>query len=307
MCRGGAASPCRPSRTARGRRPGGSCSRTAVPTSLSTEPPLPITIPFCDSRSTRISQRMRGPLPLGDPGRDRVRQLVAGDGEQLLAHELGDPERLGHVGDHVVGVVAAGPRAGGRRGARRARRRRRRSCADTGKYSLSSSSRGLRSCVEHLVRLARCRPCSRRRPRRAARRAATNRSPRPSGSVASITRHTTSTSPSASVAVALSRVPSAVPGLWMPGVSTNTICASGRVSTPRTWVRVVCGLSETIVTFVPRMRLSSVDFPTLGRPTSVTNPERNVTSSSSSATGSQSGSAVTRTRADAAAVDLLDA
>ena len=32
--------------------------------------------------------------------------------QQLLAHELGHPERLGHVGDHVVGVVAAGPRAG---------------------------------------------------------------------------------------------------------------------------------------------------------------------------------------------------
>ena len=62
----------------------------------------------------------------------------------------------------------------------------------------------------------------------------------------------------------------------MPGVSTNTIWESGRCSTPRTSVRVVCGLSETIDTFVPRIELSSVDFPTLGRPTKVQNPERNV-------------------------------
>ena len=32
-------------------------------------------------------------------------QLLPGHGQQLLAHELGHPEGLGHVGDHVVGVV----------------------------------------------------------------------------------------------------------------------------------------------------------------------------------------------------------
>jgi hypothetical protein len=36
--------------------------------------------------------------------------------------------------------------------------------------------------------------------------------------------------------------------------------------------RVVCGRSETIDTFVPRIRLSKVDLPAFGRPTSVTNP-----------------------------------
>ena len=35
----------------------------------------------------------------------RVRQLVGHPVEQLLAHEVGHPERLGHVGDHPVGVV----------------------------------------------------------------------------------------------------------------------------------------------------------------------------------------------------------
>jgi hypothetical protein len=90
--------------------------------------------------------------------------------------------------------------------------------------------------------------------------------------VASTTRHTTSTPVTASVAVSFSRVPRVVFGLWIPGVSTNTTCASGRFSTPRTWLRVVWGLSETMLTLTPRMRLSSVDFPTFGRPTNVTSP-----------------------------------
>ena len=59
----------------------------------------------------------------------------------------------------------------------------------------------------------------------------------------------------------------------MPGVSTNTTWASGRVSTPRTWVRVVWGLSDTMVTFWPRIWFNNVDLPTLGRPTRVTKPD----------------------------------
>src|SRR5688572_448557 len=39
----------------------------------------------------------------------------------------------------------------------------------------------------------------------------------------------------------------------------------------RRW-RVVCGLSETIASFSPSTRLSSVDLPALGRPTSATAP-----------------------------------
>src|SRR5688500_6141046 len=38
--------------------------------------------------------------------------------------------------------------------------------------------------------------------------------------------------------------------------------------------RVVCGLSETIASFTPTRRLSSVDLPAFGRPTSATKPER---------------------------------
>ena len=69
------------------------------------------------------------------------------------------------------------------------------------------------------------------------------------------------------------RSPSSVRGLWMPGVSSSTSCDVGVVRTPRIWVRVVCGRSETMATFVPTSRFTSVDFPTLGRPTSDTNPD----------------------------------
>ena len=149
----GAASRARPSpgsRGTRGRRAAPRAPRApAVPASLSTAPPLPITIPFCDSRSTRIRARKRrirrrssgssasasrvlvvvGLDLLGDHG-DRVRQLVAGDREQLLAQQLGDEERLGLVGDHAVRVVARALRAAASRARRPARRRRRR-CAPT--------------------------------------------------------------------------------------------------------------------------------------------------------------------------------
>ena len=50
------------------------------------------------------------------------------------------------------------------------------------------------------------------------------------------------------------RSPRAVRGLCRPGVSTKTTWASGRLSTPRTWERVVLGRGEVMVTLVPTMR-----------------------------------------------------
>ena len=61
-------------------------------------------------------------------------------------------------------------------------------------------------------------------------------------------------------------------GLWMPGVSKSTTCPSGLFTTARMRLRVVCGLSETMATFWPTSWFTSVDFPTLGRPTRETNP-----------------------------------
>src|SRR5581483_975390 len=60
----------------------------------------------------------------------------------------------------------------------------------------------------------------------------------------------------------------------MPGVSTKITCTSGRVRMPRITRRVVCGLSETIVTLAPTYKFNSVDLPTLGRPTMAQKPAR---------------------------------
>src|SRR6185295_19197352 len=54
----------------------------------------------------------------------------------------------------------------------------------------------------------------------------------------------------------------------------NTIWSPGRCRTPRTGNRVVCGTSDTIDTFDPTRRFIRVDLPTLARPTSATNPQR---------------------------------
>ena len=61
-------------------------------------------------------------------------------------------------------------------------------------------------------------------------------------------------------------------GLWMPGVSKSTIWPSGRLTTARMRLRVVCGLSETMATFWPTIWFTRVDLPTFGRPTTATNP-----------------------------------
>src|SRR5437879_7409508 len=59
-----------------------------------------------------------------------------------------------------------------------------------------------------------------------------------------------------------------------PGVSSSAICAPGQVTTPRMRERVVCGLGETMASFCPSSRLSSVLLPTFGRPTMAAKPAR---------------------------------
>ena len=85
-------------------------------------------------------------------------------------------------------------------------------------------------------------------------------------------------------------------GLWMPGVSKSTICAPGRFTTARMRLRVVWGLSETIATFWPTSRLTRVDLPTFGRPTTVTNPARNGTTTGLAHAGLPTGTRRKRTR-----------
>ena len=114
-----------------------SSRRAALTAALRAAPPRPMTMPFCDSRSTRMSTRSRrtpgspagrsgSGLELLDGDGDGVRQLVAGHAQQLLADQLGGEEGLGLVGDHAARVVAGPGRAGGPRARQRGRRRRRR-------------------------------------------------------------------------------------------------------------------------------------------------------------------------------------
>src|SRR5579884_4321663 len=86
----------------------------------------------------------------------------------------------------------------------------------------------------------------------------------------------TSTSPSAAMACSTMYLLSAPRPAWMPGVSTNTICAflSGTFLMPVIRLRVVCGLGVTIASFSPTSWLSSVDLPTFGRPTMAQKPAR---------------------------------
>src|ERR1041385_1410389 len=107
-------------------------------------------------------------------------------------------------------------------------------------------------------------------------RRATKASPRPTPAAPSTTSITASTPATASSARRFNRSPRGVLGRWYPGVSVNTIWRSGPVRTPRTGYLVVCGLFETMATFVPTIALIRLDLPVLGRPTTATTPERKV-------------------------------
>ena len=58
-----------------------------------------------------------------------------------------------------------------------------------------------------------------------------------------------------------------------PGVSMNTSCVSPSVHTPIMRVRVVCGLLETMASFVPSRRFKMEDLPTFGLPTMAINAD----------------------------------
>ena len=120
--------------------------------------------------------------------------------------------------------------------------------------------------------------------------------PPPDGTVTSTTSRRTSSSRSASCASATMDLFSRWSGLWSPGVSTNTICPSSSFRIPRRLRRVVCGLSDTIATFVPTSAFTSVDFPAFGRPTTATVPERERLHSVPAPPSSRGGGASRRTR-----------
>ena len=83
---------------------------------------------------------------------------------------------------------------------------------------------------------------------------------------------TTSTSSSEEVAESFIRSPKSGAGLVQTGGVDQHHLGIGAVEHPRTWARVVLGRGEVMVTLVPTMALTSVDFPTLGRPTTAAEP-----------------------------------
>ena len=72
-----------------------------MPISRTMAPFLPTRIPFCDSVSTSSTARTTFSSDLLDDDHDRVRHLVAGQVERLLADHLGDPVLRRHVGGLV--------------------------------------------------------------------------------------------------------------------------------------------------------------------------------------------------------------
>src|SRR5688572_29536523 len=93
------------------------------------------------------------------------------------------------------------------------------------------------------------------------------------GFVASMRCRTTSASRSAWSAVPRMTCWSATFGSISPGVSTSTIWVSSKVRIPVIRSRVDWGLGLVMASFWPTSRFNSVDFPTLGRPTTATNPD----------------------------------
>ena len=100
-------------------RSGSICSRALVPIVFRVWPPLPIRIPFCESRSTTIEACTFVRLPSRSISSITTAiecgHFLAGDREGLLADELGEPDLEGLVGDLAVGeqrqALPAGARA----------------------------------------------------------------------------------------------------------------------------------------------------------------------------------------------------
>ena len=208
-----------------------------------------------------------------------VGDLLAGVVQDLLAHHLGHEEALGLVGQEVLGIERPAPRAGGATSTCSSRSTLSPVLAETGTMSAKSSSPApaARSAGSIFgfgdgVDLVDARgspagptsPAGRGRSGRRGRSARSRRpprGPRRPGRCSSWRRPPCAGSSRA----------------WAcgcPGCRRARSAPPGRFTTARMRLRVVWGLSETIATFWPTSRLTRVDLPTLGRPTTVTKPER---------------------------------
>ena len=208
---------------------------------------------------------------------DRVRHLLAGARQHLLADELGEHDRLRLVGallglevERPLGqqrhqVVDERPDARPGRAPRPGRSPRRRRARPRPAASPRSWRGRVRSTLLTAITTGTGAPRS---------SPAMNRSPGPMPCSALTTNRQPSASSSSCSTRRCIRSVSASRGRCTPGRSTSTSCQPGPLATPRIARRVVCGLSETIATFAPTIALASVDLPTFGRPASAMKPER---------------------------------
>src|SRR5690606_9888576 len=79
-------------------------------------------------------------------------------------------------------------------------------------------------------------------------------------------------------------------GRKIPGVSRNTSWLDPSTTIPRTGMRVVCTLRETIVTFAPTSALTRVDLPAFGAPITAMKPH--LLAASAASLGLASGSTI---------------
>ena len=213
------------------------CLRERVPTDRSRSPPLPMTIAFWLSRSTKshgvdVEQRSvvraaLAQLHLLDDDGDRVGELVAYAFQRGLAHDLGNQGLLRLVRQVTVGIQlgAFGEQPDQQLAEQvdlgAADRRHRHDLREVRQgghleQTLTQPSRPTRSVFVTTATLV-ARPVS-------AISLAIHRSPGPTFSFAGTHSPTTSTCASVSRTMSLSRSPSSVRGRCSPGVSTSTSC-----------------------------------------------------------------------------------
>ena len=96
-----------PSRGGRGRPLGQRLARTAMPTALRISPPLPMTMPFCESRSTMISTADVRPFPFGDPA-----EMECGSSSWVLASSCSRTSSATQSASGVSVTTSSGKKGG---------------------------------------------------------------------------------------------------------------------------------------------------------------------------------------------------
>ena len=258
-----------------------STSRRAwVPMRLIIWPPLPITMPFCPSRSTMMVARIEASPSLRQSMSSQMTPTECGTSCRRLFSTFSRTNSA----TSSSSVASQSMSSGNHRGPSGRCSPTRLTNESTLKPSFAemtmassnfASADAASSCAltwSGLARSAFVITSSLKGALEAATCFATHSSPLPTGFVASTRNATTSTSPSSPSATLFSSLPRASFGLCRPGVSTITNCELGVFTTARMRLRVVCATGLVMASLPPTAAFKSVDLPTDGRPTSATNP-----------------------------------